>query len=103
MMAAQELASYLETGDILNSVNFPNCSLPMGAKGRIAILHTNTPNMISGFTSVFSEAGINISDMINKSKKENAYTIINADEEIPADFADKISAIDGVMRVRVIK
>lgn len=103
MMAAQELASYLETGDILNSVNFPNCSLPMGAAGRVAILHENVPNMISQFTNLFSDAGINISDMINKSKKEQACTIINADAAVPADFAEKISALDGVYRVRVIK
>ena len=101
MMAAQELAAYLETGDILNSVNFPNCSLPMGSAGRVAILHQNIPNMISQFTNLFSEAGINISDMINKSKKENACTIINSDAAVPADFAEKISALEGVLRVRV--
>ncbi len=103
MMAAQELANYLETGDILNSVNFPNCSLPMGTAGRVAILHENIPNMISQFTNLFSDNGINISDMINKSKKEQACTIINADAAVPADFAEKISALDGVYRVRVIK
>lgn len=103
MMAAQELATYLETGDILNSVNFPNCSLAMGTSGRVAILHENIPNMISRFTNMFSEAGINISDMINKSKKENACTIINADAPVPKNFAEKISALEGVYRVRVIK
>lgn len=103
MMAAQELASYLETGDILNSVNFPNCSLPMGASGRVSILHKNVPNMISQFTNMFAEAGLNIADMINKSKKDNAVTIINSDGEIPADFAEKIAAIDGVLKVRIIK
>ncbi len=103
MMAAQELASYLETGDILNSVNFPNCSLPMGASGRISILHKNVPNMISQFTNMFADAGLNICDMINKSKKDNACTIINSDHDIPADFAHKIADIDGVFRVRIIK
>ena len=103
MMAAQELAAYLETGDILNSVNFPNCSLPMGDGGRIAVLHKNVPNMISQFTNMFAEAGLNIADMINKSKKDNAATIINSDSAIPADFADKIAAIDGVLKVRIIK
>ncbi len=103
MMAAQELASYLETGDILNSVNFPNCSLSMDCVGRITILHKNVPNMISQFTNMFAEAGLNICDMINKSKKDNACTIINSDHEIPADFAEKISGIDGVFKARVIK
>ncbi len=103
MMAAQELASYLETGDILNSVNFPSCSLQMGCEGRISILHKNVPNMISQFTSMFAEAGLNICDMINKSKKDNASTIINSDHAIPGDFAEKIAQIDGVFKVRIIK
>lgn len=103
MMAAQELASYLETGDILNSVNFPNCALPMGEGGRICILHKNVPSMISSFTNVFAESGMNIGDMINKSKKDNAYTIINSDAHITDEIANKIAAFDGVLRVRVIK
>lgn len=103
MMAAQELASYLETGDILNSVNFPNCSLPVGANGRICIMHKNVPSMISKFTQLFADEGLNISDMINKSKKDNAYTIINSDTAITDAISAKIAAIDGVVRVRVIK
>lgn len=103
MMAAQELASYLETGDILNSVNFPNCALPMGEGGRICILHKNVPSMISSFTNVFAESGMNIGDMINKSKKDNAYTIINSDAHITDEIANKIAAFDGVLRTRVIK
>ena len=103
MMAAQELASYLETGDILNSVNFPNCALPMGEGGRICILHKNVPSMISNFTNIFAQSGMNIADMINKSKKDNAYTIINSDAAIPAEVSQKIAEFDGVLRVRVIK
>lgn len=103
MMAAQELASYLETGDILNSVNFPNCALPMGEGGRICILHKNVPSMISSFTNVFAESGMNIGDMINKSKKDNAYTIINSDAHITDEIANKIASFDGVLRTRVIK
>ncbi len=103
MMAAQELADYLENGNILNSVNFPNCSLPMGNVGRITIAHKNIPNMITQFTKAFAETGINISDMINKSKKEMAYTIINSDDMITNEIVDKISAIDGVLKIRTIK
>jgi D-3-phosphoglycerate dehydrogenase len=103
MMAAQELVDYLENGNILNSVNFPNCSLPAGDVGRITILHKNIPNMITRFTNAFSEAGINISDMINKSKKENAYTILNADAAVTDEIVSKISEIEGVLKVRVIK
>ncbi len=102
-MAAQELAAYIETGDILNSVNFPNCTLAIGDGGRILVLHKNVPNMIGQFTNIFAEAGLNIADMINKSKKDNAATIINSDGEIPESVFNKISEIDGVLKVRIIK
>lgn len=103
VMAAHELADYLENGNILNSVNFPNCSLPLGGQGRIAIIHKNVPNMITQFTKVFSDENINISEMINKSKKDNAYTLINTDDMITNDLVDKLKAIEGVIRVRVIR
>lgn len=101
VMAAQELADYLENGDILNSVNFPNCSLPEDNIGRIAIAHKNIPNVIAKFTEALSS--VNISDMINKSKGELAYTIINTDHAIPAEAIEKLNQIDAVIRVRVIK
>ena len=103
VMAAQEISNYLETGDIVNSVNFPNCSLPMSGKGRICILHKNVPTMLTQFTNMFAESNQNIADLINKSKKELAYTIINSDEIITDEIIDKIKAVDGVLRVRVIK
>ena len=101
VMAAQELADYLENGNILNSVNFPNCSLPEDNIGRIAIAHKNIPNVIAKFTEALSS--VNISDMINKSKGELAYTIINTDNAIPAEAIEKLNQIDAVIRVRVIK
>ena len=101
VMAAQELADYLENGNILNSVNFPTCSLPEDNIGRIAIAHKNIPNVIAKFTEALSS--VNISDMINKSKGELAYTIINTDHAIPAEAIEKLNQIDAVIRVRVIK
>lgn len=101
VMAAQELADYLENGNILNSVNFPNCSLPEDNIGRIAIAHKNITNVIAKFTEALSS--VNISDMINKSKGELAYTIINTDHAIPAEAIEKLNQIDAVIRVRVIK
>ena len=101
VMTAQELADYLENGNILNSVNFPNCSLPEDDIGRIAIAHKNIPNVIAKFTEALSS--VNISDMINKSKGELAYTIINTDHAIPAEAIEKLNQIDAVIRVRVIK
>ena len=103
IMAAQELANYLETGDILNSVNFPNCELPMSGKGRICILHKNVPNMLTQFTTLFAESNHNIADLINKSKKDLAYTIINTDDVVTDDIVDKIKSVNDVLRVRVIK
>ena len=101
VMAAQELTDYLENGNILNSVNFPNCSLPEDNIGRIAIAHKNIPNVIAKFTEALSS--VNISDMINKSKGELAYTIINTDHAIPAEAIEKLNQIDAVIRDRVIK
>ncbi|MBE7045362.1 MAG: 3-phosphoglycerate dehydrogenase, partial [Ruminococcaceae bacterium] len=92
IMAAQELSSYLETGNILNSVNFPNCELPLGGEGRICVLHRNIPNMIAQFSTVFSEQGKNIAEMINKSKKDYACTIINSDEKITPELVAKVEA-----------
>lgn len=101
VMAAQEIDDFLTNGNIKNSVNFPNCELPSDNVGRVAIAHKNTPNTIAKFTEVLS--GVNISDMINKSKGENAYTIINTDHAIPAEAVEKLNAIDAVLSVRVIK
>ncbi len=103
IMAAQEIADFLETGNILNSVNLPNCSLPVNGNGRITVIHKNVPNVLAQFTKVFSDAGINISDIINKSKKDVAYTIINTDDMITNDLVDKINAVEEVIKVRVIK
>lgn len=101
VMAAEELKDYLENGNILNSVNFPNCSLPENNVGRITIAHKNVPNVIAKFTDALSS--VNISDMINKSKGDIAYTIINTDHEIPAEAVKKLESMDSVIRVRVIK
>lgn len=101
VMAAEEIADFLENGNILNSVNLPNCSLPNDNVGRITIIHKNMPNVIAKFTDTLST--VNISDMINKSKGDYAYTIINTDHEIPADAVEKLNNMDSVIRVRVIK
>lgn len=103
VMAADEISDYLETGNITNSVNMPSCVLPVSGKGRITIIHKNVPNMISAFTSVISKCGMNIEDMINKSRGDYAYTIFNTDSEITAEAEKEISAVDGVIKVRVIK
>ena len=101
MMAAQEIKDYLENGNITNSVNFPNCTIQSEAAGRVAIAHRNIPKVIAQYTDILSD--VNISDMINKSKGDVAYTIINTDHAIPADAVEKLKGLDSVLSVRVIK
>ena len=103
-MAVDEMRNYLENGNIVNSVNFPNCDMGIcNTAGRIAILHANQANMIAKFSAIFGELGINISDFTNKSKGDFAYTLADADAEITEDIVKKLSEIDGVIRVRVVK
>ena len=102
-MAAAEVRDFLENGNITHSVNYPDCD--MGAKGvnpRITILHKNIPNMLGQFTTLLAESGINISLMTNKSRKEYAYTMIDVDAEVPAELEEKLNAVDGVLRVRIL-
>ncbi|CCY77962.1 d-isomer specific 2-hydroxyacid dehydrogenase family protein [Eshraghiella crossota CAG:259] len=104
VMAAAEITDYLENGNIRNSVNFPACD--MGAcsqAGRIAVLHKNVPNIISGLTTVFGQSGINIDKMMNQSRGEYAYSIIDIDKAGAKDIADEIATKEGILKVRVIK
>ena len=104
IMAVRELRDYLENGNIVHSVNFPDCS--MGActtQGRIAILHKNVKGMIGQYTSVLGNADVNVSDMTNKGKGDYAYSLIDVDSPVPAEVVEKLKAIDGVLKVRIIK
>ncbi len=103
-MAVKEMMNYLENGNIINSVNFPNCDMGVcQQEGRIAILHSNTANMITQFTACFGDLGINISDMTNKSRGEFAYTLLDVEKKADEATIAKLKAIDGVIRVRVVK
>ena len=103
-MAVDELMNYLENGNIKNSVNYPNCDMGVcTAAGRIAILHKNVANMITKFTGELGEAGINISDMTNKSRGNYAYTLIDTESKADQNIIDSLKSIDGVFSVRVVK
>lgn len=103
-MAVKELMDYLKNGNIANSVNYPNCDMGVcQAAGRVAIHHANIANMITKFTANFGDLGINITDMLNKSKGEYAYTMLDVESPVTEEIVQKLSAIDGVIRVRVIK
>ncbi len=104
MMAVNEVMDYLENGNIVNSVNYPNCSMGVcTAAARIAILHKNIQSMIARYTAVFGDAGMNISDMTNKSRGDYAYSLLDLDAPATADVIEKLSALEGVLKVRVIK
>ena len=102
VMAAHELVDYLENGNIKNSVNFPNVSMPHTGDARVCVLHKNVPSIIAQVTAILSDAKINIENMVNASKKENAYSLFEVKGNLPADIADKIAAVENVLRVRVI-
>lgn len=104
VMAAAEITDYLENGNIRNSVNFPACDMGVCSQaGRIAVLHKNVPNIISGLTTVFGQSGINIDKMMNQSRGEYAYSIIDIDKADAKDIADEIATKEGILKVRVIK
>ncbi len=102
-MAVQELMDYLENGNIRNSVNFPNCDMGVcKAASRLTVLHRNIPNMIGQITAVLAAEGINISDMTNKSRDKFAYTMVELEQKAEEEAVERIRAIDGVLRVRVL-
>ena len=102
VMAADELSDFIKYGNIKNSVNFPNCELAAESKYRVTVAHKNVPNMLSRFSAIFADENINIVNMLNKSKKDYAYTIVDVDA-VPDDLAERLNSLDEVCRVRVIE
>ncbi len=103
-MAVKQVMNYLENGNIVNSVNFPACDMGVCTKAaRVTILHRNIPNLLSRFTTAVAADGINISDMLNRSKGEYAYTMLDLDDKVSEAAVEHLKQIDGVLRVRVIK
>lgn len=104
-MAAVELKQYLEYGIIKNSVNFPDCDAPYTGKARLAILHKNDSGKIGSIAAIISGAGLNIDNMVNKSKGPWAYTLINLDtfNGKSGELVEKLGGLEGVCRVRIVK
>ncbi|WP_462409906.1 phosphoglycerate dehydrogenase [Neobacillus sp. Marseille-QA0830] len=106
IMAAREVKDFLETGNIQNSVNFPNAALPFTGKRRVTAFHHNVPNMVGQITSAISSYHLNIADMVNRSRGGYAYTMIDIDEKVNGEtipgLLAKINQIDGIVKVRVI-
>lgn len=104
VMAVKEIVDYIENGNIKNSVNYPTCDMGICTKkGRIAICHKNMPNLIAQFTGAMAACGINIAEMVNKSKGDYAYTLVDLDSVVTEEAVAKIRAVDGVIKVRIIK
>lgn len=104
VMAAKEVKEFMENGTISNSVNYPNCDAGIcTSEGRIVICHKNVPKMLTQFTSAFSSEEVNIENMINKSRGNYAYTVLDTDCKISETIENKINTIQGVLSVRIVK
>ncbi len=102
IMVAEQVSDYLENGNILNSVNFPNVEMPRESPFRIAIANSNVPNMVGQISTAMANAGLNIHNMVNKSKGEMAYTLLDVDSDVPQSVIDQIASIPGVLNVRAL-
>lgn len=105
VMAAQELKEYIEYGNIKNSVNFPNCEAPYTGKARVTIAHRNIPNMVGSITAIFAKENLNIDNMINKSRGDWAYTIIDFDSlgDKHDSLLNELKGLKGVVKPRIVR
>ena len=104
-MAAKELREFLKYGNIRNSVNYPNCEMPYTpGKARVSIMNKNIPNMIGSIAAVFAKEQLNIDNMINKSKGDWAYTLIDLDtlDGKGNELLSELNAIEGVVKTRIV-
>ena len=102
VMVANSIKSYLESGNIVNSVNFPDVSLNIKSQHRLTITNKNVPNIIGQFTSILGSSNINIDDLSHKVLDDIGYTILNVDKSVPERVLNKISDIDGVMKTNLL-
>ena len=101
-MAAKELIDYIENGNIVNSVNLPEITMPRSGEHRVCVIHKNIPNMLTKITGLIADDNVNIENLLNKSRGDYAYTMLDIDEADTAQLETEIKAIDGVIRVRII-
>ena len=102
IMIAKQVKDYLEHGNIVNSVNFPDSKMPRAGEERLAITHRNIPNMVRQITKEIAEEGANIVDMLNKSRGDFAYTLIDIEKEIPKTVIENIKQVEGILKVRAL-
>ncbi|MHB1516160.1 MAG: phosphoglycerate dehydrogenase [Acidiferrobacteraceae bacterium] len=102
VMVADQVRDFLENGNIRNSVNFPDVTAPRESRHRLAVANANVPNMVGQISTAMAEAGLNIHDMVNKSRSDLAYTLVDCDSPIPEPVRARVAAIKGVMRARLV-
>ncbi len=102
IMVVDQVTDYLENGNILNSVNFPNISMPRESDFRLAISNANVPNMLGQISTALAGAGLNIQNMVNKSRGDLAFTLVDVDVTVPQAVIDQLAGINGVLRVRYL-
>ena len=102
IMVADQLREYLEHGNVQNAVNFPNVAMPRESGFRIAVANSNVPNMLGQISTAMANAGLNIHNMVNKSRGEMAYTLVDVDSQVKQDVIDAIASIEGVLAVRYL-
>lgn len=103
VMAAKQLIDYIENGNIVNSVNYPNCSMPRTTKTRVVILHKNVNNILAHITGTVGKEGINIANLSNQSKGDYAVTILDIDQDVTNETVNHILEVEDIIKVRVIK
>ena len=101
-MVAEQLRDYLENGNVRNSVNFPLAVMPRSSAWRLGIVNANVPNMLGQISTAMADAGLNIDEMLNKSRGDIAYTIVDSARPVPESVIERLRAIDGVLRVRYL-
>jgi D-3-phosphoglycerate dehydrogenase len=102
VMVVDQVRDFLENGNILNAVNFPDVTMAREVPFRVGIANANVPNMVGQISTAMAKAGLNIHNMINKSKGEMAYTLVDVDSKVPARLVEQIGAIEGVLAVRYL-
>jgi len=102
IMVVDQVRDYLENGNIRNAVNFPDVVMPRESPYRLGIANANVPNMVGQMSTTVAQAGLNIHNMLNKSRKDMAYTLVDVDSAVPANVLEKIAAIAGVLAVHYL-
>ncbi len=102
VMVVEQVREYLENGNVRNAVNFPDVSMVRESPYRLGIANANVPNMVGQISTAVAQAGLNIHNMLNKSKKDMAYTLVDVDSPVPSEVSDRIATIEGVLAVRYL-